>query len=99
MTTPLEESYESLRPLVFSVAYRMLGSVSEAEDIVQETLLRMHVASEREHIRTPEAYATTLATRLSIDVLRSARVRRERYVGDWLPEPVLGDSPLAAPPP
>jgi RNA polymerase sigma-70 factor (ECF subfamily) len=97
--TQLEEFSERLRPLVFSVAYRMLGSVSEAEDIVQETLLRMHLASEREHIRTPEAYATTLATRLSIDVLRSARVRREQYVGDWLPESVLGDSPLAAPPP
>jgi RNA polymerase sigma-70 factor, ECF subfamily len=92
MSTSLEETYESLRPLVFSVAYRMLGSVSEAEDVVQETLLRMHVVAGREHIRSPEAFATTLATRLCIDVLRSARVRRESYVGEWLPEPVLGDA-------
>ena len=98
MTTPLEKSYESLRPLVFSVAYRMLGSVSEAEDIVQETLLRLHVVAGREQIRSLEAYATTLATRLCIDALRSARVRRESYVGDWLPEPVIGDAVLAAAP-
>ncbi|HEX4428985.1 MAG TPA: RNA polymerase sigma-70 factor [Frankiaceae bacterium] len=98
MSTPLEETYESLRPLVFSVAYRMLGSVSEAEDVVQETLLRLHVAAGREHIHSPEAYATTLATRLSIDVLRSARRRRESYVGEWLPEPVVGDAVIGAAP-
>ncbi|HEX4016898.1 MAG TPA: RNA polymerase sigma-70 factor [Frankiaceae bacterium] len=92
MSTPFEETYESLRPLVFSVAYRMLGSVSEAEDVVQETLLRVHVVAGREEIHSPEAYATTMATRLCIDALRSARVRRESYVGDWLPEPLLGDA-------
>jgi RNA polymerase sigma-70 factor (ECF subfamily) len=79
-----------LRPLVFSIAYRMLGSVAEAEDIAQETLLRAH----RElragtEIASPKAYMTAIATRLSIDHLRSARVRREAYVGPWLPEPLL----------
>ena len=98
MSTPPEESYERLRPLVFSVAYRMLGSVSEAEDIVQETLLRIHVVARREHIRSLEAYATTMATRLCIDALRSARVRRESYFGDWLPEPVIGDDALVSAP-
>lgn len=89
---PSDELYSQLRPLVFAVAYRMLGSLTEAEDIVQETLLRLHVAAEREDIRSFEAYATTLATRLSIDYLRSARVRRERYFGSWLPEPLVGDA-------
>ncbi len=98
MSTPRDETYESLRPLVFSVAYRMLGSVSEAEDVVQETLLRIHVVAGRQHINSPEAYATTLATRLCIDALRSARVRRESYVGEWLPEPVLGDALLGSDP-
>ncbi len=96
--TPAEESYENLRPLLFSVAYRMLGSVSEAEDIVQETLLRLHVVAGREPIRSLEAYATTMATRLCIDALRSARARRESYVGEWLPEPVVGDDALVARP-
>ena len=83
------ESYESLRPLAFSIAYRMLGSVSEAEDVVQEGLLRLHRAEAVEH---PKAFVATVVTRLSIDELRSARVRRETYVGPWLPEPVLTDS-------
>ena len=83
------ESYESLRPLAFSIAYRMLGSVSEAEDIVQEGLLRLHRAEAVEH---PKAFVATVVTRLSIDELRSARSRRETYVGPWLPEPLLTDS-------
>ena len=83
------ETYESLRPLAFSIAYRMLGSVSEAEDVVQESLLRLHRAEDVEH---PKAFVATVVTRLSIDELRSARVRRETYVGPWLPEPVLTDS-------
>ncbi len=80
---------EALRPKAFAIAYRMLGSVSEAEDVVQEGLIRLHSALERgEPIATPAAYLTTIVTRLAIDELRSARVRRERYVGEWLPEPL-----------
>jgi RNA polymerase sigma-70 factor (ECF subfamily) len=79
-----------LRPLVFSIAYRMLGSVAEAEDIAQETLLRAHrELREGTEIESPKAYMTAIATRLAIDHLRSARVRREAYVGPWLPEPLL----------
>jgi RNA polymerase sigma-70 factor (ECF subfamily) len=70
----------------------MLGSVSEAEDVVQEALLRLHRSVEAgERIRSPRAYVSTLATRLAIDHLRSARVRREQYVGEWLPEPLIED--------
>src|SRR5215218_9050964 len=72
----------------------MLGSVSEAEDVVQEALLRLHRAEkEGERIESPRAYLSTVATRLAIDQLRSARVRRETYVGDWLPEPLVDDDP------
>jgi RNA polymerase sigma-70 factor (ECF subfamily) len=83
---------EEVRPAAFAIAYRMLGSVAEAEDVVQEALLRLHGALERgERIESPRAYVATVATRLSIDVLRSARVRRETYVGEWLPEPLVTD--------
>jgi RNA polymerase sigma-70 factor (TIGR02957 family) len=83
---------EELRPRAFAVAYRMLGSVSEAEDIVQEALLRLHVMLEQgERIESPRAYLSTVVTRLCIDQLRSARVRRESYVGEWLPEPLVDD--------
>jgi RNA polymerase sigma-70 factor (ECF subfamily) len=82
--------YSELRPRAFSIAYQMLGSVSEAEDVVQEAFLRMHETLRRdEPIASPRAYVATLVTRLAIDQLRSARVRRERYVGEWLPEPVV----------
>src|SRR5918995_5034810 len=83
------ETYESLRPLAFSIAYRMLGSVTEAEDVVQESLLRLHRADAVEH---PKAFLATVVTRLAIDELRSARARRETYVGPWLPEPIITDS-------
>jgi RNA polymerase sigma-70 factor (TIGR02957 family) len=84
--------FEELRPRAFAVAYRMLGSVSEAEDIVQEALLRLHLTlQEGERIESPRAYVSTVVTRLCIDQLRSARVRRERYVGEWLPEPLIED--------
>jgi RNA polymerase sigma-70 factor (TIGR02957 family) len=87
------ELLEELRPAAFAIAYRMLGSVAEAEDVVQEALLRLHTALERgERIESPRAYVATVATRLSIDVLRSARVRRESYVGEWLPEPLVTDT-------
>jgi RNA polymerase sigma-70 factor (TIGR02957 family) len=80
-----------LRPVVFGIAYRMLGSVSEAEDAVQEAFLRLHRATrEGQRIESRRAYLATVVTRLCIDYLRSARVRRERYVGEWLPEPLIG---------
>ena len=83
---------EELRPRAFAVAYRMLGSMSEAEDIVQEALLRLHLALQQdERIESPRAYLSTVVTRLCIDQLRSARVRRESYVGEWLPEPLVDD--------
>ena len=84
--------YGELRPRAFAIAYQMLGSVSEAEDVVQEAFLRMHQTLQRdEPIASPRAYIATLVTRLAIDQLRSARVRRERYVGEWLPEPLVTD--------
>ena len=79
---------QELRGLAFAVAYRMLGSVAEAEDVTQEALLRLHDAS---GVENPEAFLTTVTTRLAIDVLRSARVRRETYTGTWLPEPLVED--------
>src|SRR5918992_5287561 len=85
-----EEEFDELRPAAFGIAYRMLGSVSEAEDVVQEGLLRLHRAREEgERIESPRAYLSTVVTRLGIDQLRSARVRRETYVGEWLPEPLV----------
>jgi RNA polymerase sigma-70 factor (TIGR02957 family) len=87
---PEKELFEELRPTAFGVAYRLLGSVNEAEDVVQEAFLRLHRDLERgEQIESPEAYLVTLVTRIGIDELRSARARREVYVGEWLPEPIL----------
>lgn len=92
MTASHDELLESLRPAAFAISYRMLGSVAEAEDVVQESLLRLHRSLEAgERIESPRAYVATVATRLSIDQLRSARVRRETYPGDWLPEPLVTD--------
>jgi RNA polymerase sigma-70 factor, ECF subfamily len=88
--------YAELRPLIFSIAYRMLGSASEAEDVVQESFLRLHRGAGEGEIHAPKAYLATVATRLSIDRLRSAQARRERYVGTWLPEPVVVDEELEA---
>jgi len=85
--------YQRLRPLMFSIAYRMLGSVSEAEDIVQEAFLRYH-RSGSGRADSPKAFLSAVTTRLCIDHLRSARVRRETYPGQWLPEPLLTDDPL-----
>ena len=83
------EEFEQLRPLLFSIAYRILGSVSEAEDAVQETWLRYQ--SSPTQPTSTRAFLSAVVTRISIDVLRSARVRREEYAGPWLPEPLLTD--------
>jgi RNA polymerase sigma-70 factor (TIGR02957 family) len=86
----MAELLDELRPQAFGIAYRMLGSVSEAEDVVQEALLRLHSVLEAgEEIRVPEAYLATVVTRLGINRLRSAQMQRETYFGEWLPEPVV----------
>ena len=88
-----ERLLEQLRPVAFAIAYQMLGTVSDAEDVVQEALLRVHQALEAgEQIVAPPAFVATVTTRLAINELRSARARRERYVGEWLPEPIITDS-------
>ena len=91
MTGALERMYRELRPYAFAIAYRMLGSVSEAEDVVSEAFLRLTQAGEGP-IASPKAYLATVTTRLAIDQLRSARARRESYFGPWLPEPLLDAS-------
>jgi RNA polymerase sigma-70 factor (ECF subfamily) len=80
------EDYLAARPMLFALAYRMLGSTSEAEDVLQEAWLRASTATD---VRNAEAWLTTVVTRLCLDVLGSARVRREEYVGPWLPEPLV----------
>jgi RNA polymerase sigma-70 factor (ECF subfamily) len=90
--TDRERLLDELRPVSFAIAYRMLGSVSEAEDVVQEALLRVHRALEAgEQVASPRAFVATVTTRLAINELRSARARRELYVGEWLPEPIITD--------
>jgi RNA polymerase sigma-70 factor (TIGR02957 family) len=92
VVSPREELLQELRPVAFAIAYRMLGSVAEAEDVVQEALLQVHQALEAgEQIASPRALVATVTTRRAIDQLRSARVRREQYVGEWLPEPIITD--------
>jgi RNA polymerase sigma-70 factor (ECF subfamily) len=90
--TDRDRLLDELRPVAFAIAYRMLGSVSEAEDVVQEALLRVHQAVEAgEQLASPRAFVATVTTRLAINELQSARARREQYVGEWLPEPILTD--------
>src|SRR5260370_19475676 len=93
------EAFEHYRVLLFSIAYRMAGSASDAEDLVQETYLR-YQAIESSEIVSLKAYLTTIITHLALNYLKSARVAREQYMGDWLPEPILtsedGGFPLAA---
>jgi RNA polymerase sigma-70 factor (TIGR02957 family) len=94
MTVPPDEgtaaAYQEFRPLMFSIAYRMTGSVGDAEDIVQEAFLRLtRILRDGGSISSPKAYLATATTRLAISYLRSARVRRESYVGAWLPEPLI----------
>ena len=97
MTTPLEQ-FDRHRRLLFSVAYQMLGSVADAEDVVQDTWLRWS-ATDRGEVTDPRAYLVRITSRLALDRMDSARVRRESYVGPWLPEPLLtrGGTVAAAP--
>ena len=76
------------RPLLFSIAYRMLGSASDAEDVLQDAWVR-YSGADRSSIRSPKAFATTIVTRLCLDRLKSARASREEYIGPWLPEPIV----------
>lgn len=85
------EPFDEYRPLLFAIAYRMLGSVMDAEDVVQEAYLRWQ-GTAASAVESPKAYLSTIVTRLCIDQLRSARVQREQYVGPWLPEPLVGDA-------
>ena len=84
-------AFETCRPKLFGVAYRMLGSASEAEDVVQDAWLRYAGSGSHDTVRSPEAFLTTIVTRLCLDRLKSARANREEYVGPWLPEPLLID--------
>src|SRR6476660_5971202 len=83
-----DDIFNTDRPLLFSIAYRMLGSASDAEDVLQDAWLRYRGA-DHSSIRSPKAFATTIVTRLCLDRLKSARARRESYIGPWLPEPML----------
>ena len=90
------DDFQTYRPLLFSIAYRMTGSASDAEDIVQESFLRYQAASP-EQVRSPKSYLSTIVTRLALDRLKSAQAQREQYIGPWLPEPLLtsdGAAPL-----
>lgn len=82
------ESFETYRPMLFGLAYRMLGSAMEAEDVLQEAYLRSRATPDDE-VQSPKAYLCKIVTRLCLDQLKSARVQREEYVGTWLPEPIL----------
>jgi RNA polymerase sigma-70 factor (ECF subfamily) len=86
-------SFDPLRPRLIRVAYRMLGSIADAEDVVQDAFLRW-LDTDRAAVREPEAFLRRVVTRLSLDQLKSARVRREHYVGEWLPEPMVESEPV-----
>jgi RNA polymerase sigma-70 factor (ECF subfamily) len=90
----LEDSFQRYHSLLFAIAYRMLGSASEAEDMLQESYIRYMQAAPQE-IRSVKSYLTTIVTRLCLDYLKSARIQREQYIGPWLPEPILTADPEA----
>ena len=93
----LDDLYRDLRAYGFTIAYRMLGSVSEAEDVVQEAFIRLS-RTNADEIDNPKAYLATITTRLAIDALRSARIQRETYFGPWLPEPLVTEYVMAPTP-
>ena len=84
------QEFEQYRPLLFSIAYRMMGTAMEAEDIVQDTYLR-YARADNDRIQSPKHYLTTITTRLCINKMQSAQAQREQYVGNWLPEPITSD--------
>src|SRR3954471_16014019 len=88
---PAPNGAVALRPRLLGLAYRMLGDVDEAEDVVQEAFLRWHLA-DKETVRSPEAWLVTVVTRLAVDRLRRLKTERTTYVGPWLPEPVATES-------
>ena len=88
MSNDAAETFERLRPRLSKIAYRMLGSVADAEDLVQEAFLRW-LDTDRDNIREPEAFLRRVITRLCLDYLKSARIRRETYIGPWLPDPIV----------
>ena len=90
----LESTFAELRPAMFALAYRITGNRADAEEIVQDAFVRLHRAEPKEAVRSLKAYLTTITARLSFNRLRDQRARRETYVGEWLPEPILteGDS-------
>jgi RNA polymerase sigma-70 factor (ECF subfamily) len=90
------QSYQGVRPYLFSVAYRMTGSASDAEDLIQDAWIR-YIAAGSPPVTSLRAYLTTIVSRLALDLLKSARVQRESYVGPWLPEPVLTEQVLPGP--
>jgi RNA polymerase sigma factor (sigma-70 family) len=96
LRTPGADLFEAARPRLEAIAYRLLGSAGDAEDVVQETYLRWQ-AADREYVETPEAWLTKVLTNLCLTQLTSARVRRETYVGQWLPEPVPVGSAMLGP--
>jgi RNA polymerase sigma-70 factor, ECF subfamily len=83
-------TFDQYRGLLFSIAYRMLGTIADAEDMLQETFIRWHQSADQD-IRSPRAFLVTIISRLCMNHLQSARVQREEYVGQWLPEPILTD--------
>jgi RNA polymerase sigma-70 factor (ECF subfamily) len=89
VNVPEEDPFEGVRPLLFSIAYRMTGTRADAEDVLQEAFLRWQSA-EKTSIESPKAFLTTVVSRLSLDVLKAARRKREVYTGPWLPEPIVG---------
>ncbi|ABE44836.1 RNA polymerase sigma-70 factor [Polaromonas sp. JS666] len=88
------DTFNRLRPRLQGIAYRMLGSSAEAEEVVQDAWLRWHEA-DQDHLENTEAWLVSVTTRLAIDRLRTAKIQREHYVGTWLPEPLLSDSPVS----
>ena len=89
MAQAQDPEFESHRAHLFAIAYRMLGTVTDAEDALQDAFLRWQTAHQRQAVQMPRAMLTTIVTRLCLDKLKSAQTRRETYIGPWLPEPVL----------